>query len=69
MARHKPSDRAVGEPLDNKVRMRRGADGQLVPIFPKLETTETTEAEERPQQPDDPRTAAQRNVPPYGAGI
>ncbi len=69
MARHKPSDRATGEPLDGKVHMRRDADGKLVPIFPKLETRATTEAEERPQQPEDPRTAAQRNIPPYGAGV
>ncbi len=68
MARHKPSDRATGELLDGKVRMRRDADGKLVPIFPELKTRATTEAEERPQQPDDPRTANQRNIPPYGSG-
>jgi hypothetical protein len=51
------------------VRLRRGPDGKLVPVVPPTETVETTEAAERPPIPDDPRTANQRNVPPYGAGI
>jgi hypothetical protein len=70
MPRHEPLGRpAPGDPPGMKVRMRRGADGKLHVVVPERELTETTEAAERPPTPDDPRTANQRNVPPYGGGI
>jgi hypothetical protein len=70
MPRHEPSGRpAAGAPPDLRVRMRRGPDGKLVPVLEPEPTVETTEAAERPPTPDDPRTAGQRNVPPYGAGF
>ena len=49
--------------------MRRGPDGKLEVVVPERKLVETTEAAERPPTPDDPRSANQRNVPPYGAGI
>ena len=70
MARHEPLGRdAPGEPPGMKVRVKRGADGKLQVLLPERKTVETTEAAERPPTPDDPRTANQRNVPPYGGGI
>ncbi len=69
MPRHVPHTRPTGEPApEGKVKMRRDATGQLVPVLPATPTVATTEAKPRPQQADDPRTAAMRNVPPYGAG-
>jgi hypothetical protein len=38
-------------------------------VTPPRVLTETTEAAERPPTPDDPRSSAQRNIPPYGAGV
>jgi hypothetical protein len=70
MARHEPLGRAApGEPPGMKVRMRRDKDGKLEVVLPPRATVETVEAAERPPTPDDPRTANQRNVPPYGAGV
>jgi hypothetical protein len=70
MPRHEPLGRdAGGEPPDGKVVMRRDANGKLVVVAPPRKLTETTEAAERPPTPDDPRTANQRNVPPYGGGV
>jgi hypothetical protein len=70
MPRHEPLGRdAGGEPPGGKVVMRRDASGKLVPVLQPRKTTETTEAAERPPMPDDPRTANQRNVPPYGGGV
>jgi hypothetical protein len=70
MARHEPLGRAApGAPPGMKVVLRRGKDGAVEAVVPPQETAETTEAAERPPTPDDPRSAAQRNVPPHGAGI
>jgi hypothetical protein len=70
MPRHEPLGRpAPGAPPDMKVRMRRGPDGKVEVVVPERQLVETTEAAERPPTPDDPRTANQRNVPPYGGGI
>jgi len=49
--------------------MRLRPDGSFEPIVPDEEKVATTEAAERPPTPDDPRTANQRAIPPYGAGI
>ena len=69
MPRHEPSTRETGEPApDNKVVMRRDADGNLVPVLPPIRMKETTEAKPKPQQADDPRSAQMRNVPPHGVG-
>jgi hypothetical protein len=71
MARHEPLGRdAPGEPPpDGKLVMRRDAKGRLQVVVPPRKLTETTEAAERPPTPEDPRTANQRNVPPYGGGF
>lgn len=49
--------------------MRRDANGNLVAIEEPRELVATTEAAERPPVGEDPRSAAQRNIPPYGAGV
>jgi hypothetical protein len=74
MARHERAPREIaggppgkGAPL--KLSARRGADGKLEIEAPDRELTATVEAAERPPTPDDPRPAAVRNIPPYGAGV
>ena len=70
MARHEPLGRAApGAPPGMKVTVRLGPDGKPQVVAPEAQTVETTEAAERPPMPDDPRTATQRNVPPWSAGI
>jgi hypothetical protein len=70
MPHHDPSGRAdPGELLAGKVVMRRRPDGKLEIVTPPRKLTETTEAAERPPTPDDPRSSAQRNIPPYGGGV
>ena len=69
MPRHQPLDRPAPEQvLDGmKVTMRRGADGALTVVAPPKDATATTEARPQPREQPDPRPAAQRNIPPYGA--
>ena len=71
MPHHEPSGRADNGELapNGKLRMRRNAEGKLVPVLPDDETQATTEAKPKPQQAEDPRSAAVRNIPPYGAGV
>lgn len=72
MPREEPLGRpAPGEVLVSagKIRMRRDANGKLVPIVPPKATTETTEAKPDPRDAPDPRSSTMRNIPPYGAGI
>jgi hypothetical protein len=52
-----------------KVTMRLGKDGKPEVVLPPRALVETVEAAERPPTPDDPRSANQRNVPPYGGGV
>jgi hypothetical protein len=71
MPRHQPLGRpSPDEVLDvAKVKLRRTPDGKLVPVMPERRTTETTESKPEPRDAPDPRTANQRNIPPYGGGI
>ena len=71
MPRHEPSGHAYNGEIapEGKLRMRRNADGKLVPVLPDEEKNATTEAKPKPQQAEDPRSAAVRNIPPYGAGV
>jgi hypothetical protein len=72
MARYERSSKpaAGGPPTPDgrpKVIMRLDPDGRYRPVEEHEPTTPETRAEARPAQPDDPRPAAMRNVPPYGA--
>lgn len=71
MPRREPLGRALpGDILDGmKVKMRRDADGKLVPVVPPKAKVATTEAKPDPRDQPDPRPAGTRNVPPYGAGL
>ena len=71
MPRHEPLGRpAPGELLDGgKIKMRRDANGKLVPIAEPKPTTETTESKPEPRDAPDPRPVGVQNVPPYGAGL
>ena len=71
MPRHEPLGRPTpAELLDGaKVKMRRDADGKLVPIVPVKQTKSTTEAKPEPRDAPDPRSSSQQNIPPYGAGF
>jgi hypothetical protein len=68
MPRHEPLGRpAPGELLEGvAIKMRRDADGKLVPVMPAKQTRSTTEAKPEPRDAPDPRPSAMRNVPPYG---
>jgi hypothetical protein len=72
MARYERDPRAASGPLGpdglpKKVTMALGPDGKFHPVRPEREVV--AEQEERPKPPtgDDPRSALERNVPPYGA--
>jgi hypothetical protein len=71
MPRHEPLGRPQPDelPAGNKVRLRRTADGKLVPVVPPRRTTETTESKPDPRDAPDPRSGPMRNIPPYGGGI
>ena len=70
MPRHEPSGRADNGELFSagKVKLRRDAEGKLVPVLPESVRKATTEAKPKPPHADDPRPASARNVPPYAAG-
>jgi hypothetical protein len=68
MPKREPAARQnAGEPPSNKVKMKLDAQGRWVPVERKRVTNETTEAAERPPTGEDPRPAAYRNIPPFGA--
>jgi hypothetical protein len=68
MPRHEPARRqSAGEPPKLNIKVALDPSGKWRAVEPPRETVETTEAAERPPTPDDPRPAAFRNVPPYGA--
>jgi hypothetical protein len=68
MPRQEPApSQTAGEPPNLKVKVKLDADGHWRPVEPPRETTETIEAAERPTTPDDPRPAASRQIPHYGA--
>ena len=71
MPRHEPLGRTLpGDILDGmKVKMRRDANGKLVPVVAPKRSTATTEARPEPRDAPDPRSATTQNIPPYGAGI
>jgi hypothetical protein len=69
MPKREPGHQHSGEPLGNVVKLRRDANGRLVPADLKQETTPTTEAAERPPTGEDPRPAAYRNIPPFGGAL
>ena len=71
MPRHEPLGRALpGDILDGmKVKMRRDANGKLVPVTPPKRTIATTEAKPDPRDQPDPRPVGMQNIPPYGAGL
>jgi hypothetical protein len=68
MPLHEPSGRAHNGEIapDGKVRLRRDADGKLVPVLPDAKERATSEAKPKPRQVDDPRPATVRNIPPFG---
>ncbi|MEA2126878.1 MAG: hypothetical protein QOI80_3660 [Solirubrobacteraceae bacterium] len=71
MPRHEPLARPTpGEVLEDvTVKMRRDANGKLVPILPEKPTKATTEAKPDPRDAPDPRSGPMRNIPPYGGGV
>jgi hypothetical protein len=70
MPKHEPSGRTDNGKLfaAGKLKLRRDAEGNLVPVLPEEVRHATTEAKPEPPQADDPRPASARNVPPYAAG-
>jgi hypothetical protein len=71
MPRHEPLGRpAPGEVIDGlSVKMRRDANGKLVPVLPEKDLKATTEAKPEPRDAPDPRPNAVRNIPPYGGAL
>jgi hypothetical protein len=70
MPKHEPSGRADNGALfaAGKIKLRRDAEGKLVPVLPEPVRHATTEAKPKPPLADDPRPASARNVPPHAAG-
>lgn len=73
MARYERDPRpAAGAPptpdgAPPKVTMALGADGTWHPVAPPRKLVAEQEQRPAPPQPDDPRSALERNIPPYGA--
>jgi hypothetical protein len=73
MARFERSQRpaAGGPPTPDgrpTVKMRLGADGAWKPVEEEHPKVAETEQRPLPPQADDPRSALERNLPPYAAG-
>ncbi len=72
MARYERDPRAEpggNQDVPGRVRMRRDEHGRLVPVREDAPApVATTEAAERPPFGEDPRSSADRNIGPYGAG-
>ena len=68
MPRHEPSGRAHNGEIvpGGKLRLRRDANGKLVPVLPDAEERATTEAKPKPREGEGPRSSPVRNIPPIG---